>query len=397
MKPALQAPFAGGWILAITLLLAAAARAADSGDSLTLWYRQPATNWNSSLPIGNGRLGAMIFGGVEREHLQLNEDTLWAGGPYDPANTNALAALPEVRRLIFAGQFDAAAGLIASNMMAKPLWQMPYETVGDLFLEFPTNATVENYRRDLNLDTAVATISYQANGVHFKREMFASPVDQVIVVRLTADRPGQISFTARMDTPQRAAIETENGDTLVMSGTNGSSSGIAGALKYQARVRVLAKGGMVLGGEKMRPLTIAEGGFSPGVLSYRAISLNSINVIGADSATLLIAVATSYKNFHDVSDNPESIARGQIAIASIRPYKKLLAAHIAEHQRLFRRVELNLGETDAMKLPTDERITHFADGNDPQLADALFPVWPLSADFQFAPRRPAREFAGPLE
>jgi alpha-L-fucosidase 2 len=133
---------------------------------LSLWYRAPAEKWTEALPLGNGRLGAMVFGGVNREHLQLNEDTLWAGGPYDPDNTNALAALPEARKLVFDGKYDAAFTLISSKMMAKPVRQMPHETLGDLFLDFPANGTVENYRRDLNLDTAVATVSYTVNGVH---------------------------------------------------------------------------------------------------------------------------------------------------------------------------------------------------------------------------------------
>ena len=225
---------------------------------------------------------------------------------------------------------------------------MPYETVGDLFLEFPTPATVENYRRELNLDTAVAGVSYTANGVTFKREVFSSPVDQVIVVRLTASQPGQISFTAGMNTPQKATIQAEGGDTLVMRGVNGQSDGIKGALKFQARVRVLAQGGKISDGA------------------------DKISVTGADSATLLIAAATSYKNYHDVSGNPETIVKKQIADAGIKPFDRLLAAHVAEHQRLFRRVELNLGETDAMKLPTDERIRHFAGGKDPQLAALYF-------------------------
>jgi alpha-L-fucosidase 2 len=348
MKPALQTLLAGGFIFAITLVLATAGRAADSGNFLTLWYQQPATNWNSALPIGNGRLGAMIFGGVEREHLQLNEDTLWAGGPYDPDNTNALAALPEVRKLVFAGKFDSAASLIGSNMMAKPIGQMPYETVGDLLLEFPTNAAVENYRRDLNLDTAVASVSYTANGIHFNREIFSSPVDQVIVVRLTAGQLGQISFTAEMKTPQKAAIQTETRDTLVMSGVNGSAGGIRGALKFQARVRVLAQGGKISAGT------------------------DKISVTGADSATLLIAAATSYKNYHDVSGNPGAITQRQIAAAGKKDIDSLLAAHVAEHQRLFRRVALTLETDEPLKLPTDERIKNFAFGNDPQLAALYF-------------------------
>jgi alpha-L-fucosidase 2 len=175
---------ATGLVFATALFLSMTVLAADSTNSLTLWYRQPATNWTGALPVGNGRLGAMVFGGVEREHLQLNEDTLYAGAPYDADNTNAFAALPEVRRLVFAGRFDDAASMIGNKMMGIPIKQMPYETVGDLFLTFPTNATITDYRRDLNLDTAVESVSYTANGIHFKREIFSSPVDQVIVVRL---------------------------------------------------------------------------------------------------------------------------------------------------------------------------------------------------------------------
>jgi alpha-L-fucosidase 2 len=236
---------------------------------LTLWYRAPAKQWTEALAIGNGRLGAMVFGGSEREQLQLNEDTLWAGGPYTPDNTNALAALPEVRKLIFEGQYDQAASLIGKSMMAKPLSQMPYQTVGDLFLDFPGAGPVENYRRDLNLDTAIASVTHTANGVAFRQEVFSSPVDQVIVVRLTADKPGQISFVAGMKTPQQATISTEATDTLVMNGVNGGASDIKGALKFQARVRVLAQGGKT------------------------TVATNAILVSGADSATLLIAAATS--------------------------------------------------------------------------------------------------------
>ena len=323
-------------------------RAENFSGPLTLWYRTPATNWTSALPVGNGRLGAMIFGGVERERLQLNEDTLWAGGPYDPNNTNALAALPEVRRMIFAGKYDEAASLVASNMMAKPVRQMPYQTVGDLFLAFPTNGTVTDYHRDLNLDTAVATVSYTASGVRFKREIFSSPVDQVIVVRLTADKPGQISFTAGMNTPQAATMNTEAQDTLVMSGVNGEAYGIKGALKFQTRVRAIARGGKT------------------------SVGMSRLSITNADAVTLFIAAATSYKNYQDISGDPEAITKKQIAAAGEKSFARLLKSHVVEHQKLFRRVELNLGETDSMKLPTDERIAHFAGGHDPQLAALYF-------------------------
>src|SRR5580658_10219808 len=145
---------------------------AAQGQPLVLWYRQPAAKWVEALPLGNGRLGAMVFGGVPQERLQLNEDTLYAGGPYDPANPGALAALPEVRRLVFAGQYAEAQSLAGKTMMAKPLRQMPYETLGDLFLTFPATQSVTHYRRDLDLDTAIAHVSYVADGVAYHREIF---------------------------------------------------------------------------------------------------------------------------------------------------------------------------------------------------------------------------------
>src|SRR5262245_30149227 len=161
-------------------------------EPLSLWYRRPAKQWVEALPLGNGRLGAMVFGGVERERLQLNEDTLYAGGPYDPNNPEALAALPEARRLIFEGKYSAAHNLVGEKMMAKPLKQMQYQPVGDLLLDFPDSTTSSGYRRELNLDTAIARVVYTSNGATFTREVFSSPVDQVIVVRLTADKPERI-------------------------------------------------------------------------------------------------------------------------------------------------------------------------------------------------------------
>jgi hypothetical protein len=157
-------------------------------ESLCLWYRQPAREWVEALPVGNGRPGAMVFSGVARERLQLNEDTLYAGGPYDPTHPDALAALPEVRRLVFAGHYGPAVELVGDKLMARPLSQMPYQTVGDMFLDFPGMDTSTDYRRELNLDTAVAALTYRADGARFRREIFASPADEVIVIRLTADR-----------------------------------------------------------------------------------------------------------------------------------------------------------------------------------------------------------------
>jgi len=321
----------------------------ESGHPWLLWYAAPAslTNWTAALPVGNGRLGAMVFGGIERERIQLNEDTLWSGGPYDPVNTNALAALPEVRRLIFASQYAEAQTMAGQTMLGTPSRQMSYETVGDLFLSFPTNGAVTDYRRELDLDTAIARTTFTSDGVKFSREIFSSAVDQVVVVRLTADMPGKISFIAGMTTPQDATVKAD-GDTLIMDGVNGSGNGVKGALKFQARVRVLATGGTVSAG------------------------LDTLSISNADSVTLLIAAATSYKNYHDVSGDPEAIVKKQIRAAAKKSFDDLRSAHVANYQKLFRRVDLDLGGSDAMKWPTDERIKNFASGNDPQLAALYF-------------------------
>jgi alpha-L-fucosidase 2 len=315
---------------------------------LQLWYTQPAQHWTEALPIGNGRLAAMVFGGTSTEHLQLNEGTLWAGGPYDPVNPQAKSALPEVRNLIFFGKYNDAANLMSAKVMAKPLKQMPYESLGDLFLDFPKAAAVENYRRDLNLDTAVATTTFTANGVRFTRQIFSSPIYQVIVIRLTADKKGAISFTARMTTPQKAALTVEAADTLVMRGVNGDANGIKGALQFQARIRIVTEGGT----------TVATG--------------NMVTVTGANSAILLVAAATSYKSYKDVSGDPQAIVKAQLAAAGEKTFDKMLESHVIEHQRLFRRVSFELGNTGGANMPTDERIAHVADGNDPQLAVLYF-------------------------
>jgi alpha-L-fucosidase 2 len=336
-------------LIALILTLSSTITVAQPPDEpLSLWYLQPARQWVEALAVGNGRLGAMVFGGVAQERIQLNEDTLWAGGPYDPANPDALEALPKVRELIFAGRYREASNLISQKMMAKPLSQMPYECVGDLLLSFPDANGVTDYRRDLNLDTAVATVAYTIGSVRHTREVFSSPVDQVIVIRLKADKPGKIAFTAGMQTPQTASVTVESPNTLVMQGVNRGSSGIAGVLKYQARVAVSASGGQITPGD------------------------DQITVSGADSALLLIAAATSYKSYNDVTGDPEALTKETIAKAATKSFDSLLADHVAAHQKLFRRVTLDLGTTAAASRPTDERIRDPNKANDPQLAALYF-------------------------
>jgi alpha-L-fucosidase 2 len=309
-----------------------------------LWYDKPASNWNEALPVGNGRLSAMVFGGATQERLQLNEGTIWAGGPYDPVNPQAKEALPEVRKLVNEGKYREAARLLSARVMSKPLSQMPYQTAGDLLMSFAGTTNIANYRRELSLDTATATVRYTSEGVRYTREVFANAPDNVIVVRLTADRPGKISFVAGLRTAMRANGETEEDDTLVLSGTGGDAGGIKGQLTYQVRVKVMAKGGKT------------------------AIESGKLSVTNANEATLLITAATSYKKFDDVSGDPQAITKKQLTAAAKKSFAKLRDAHLKDYQTLFRRVTIDLGQTEAMALPTNVRIQKFAEGNDPQLA-----------------------------
>jgi alpha-L-fucosidase 2 len=335
--------------------------AAPAGDEANvLWYDKPAVKWEEALPVGNGRVSAMIFGGANQERLQLNEGTLWAGGPYDPVNPEAKAALPEVRQLVNDGKYREAARLISAKVMAKPLGQMPYQTVGDLLLTFSGSTNTENYRRELNLDTATATTSYASDGVRYTREVFANAPDNVIVVRLTADKKGALSFTAGMRTPQKAVVSVEGGDTLVMRGVNGDSQGVKGALKFEARVELVVEGGFVSVLGESSPASMLPG-------QGQHLTVNK-----ADSVTFLIAAATSYKKFDDVSGDPESLVKKQLAAAAKKSFAKLRDAHLKDYQALFRRVTIDLGQTDAMKLPTDVRIQRFAEGNDLQLASLYY-------------------------
>jgi alpha-L-fucosidase 2 len=325
-------------------------------SNLSLWYRRPAdTEWVRALPVGNGRLSAMVFGGVVNERLQLNEDTLWAGAPYDPVNPDAKDALPEVRRLLAAGQYADAARLASQKVMAKPLAQMPYQTLGDLMLTFPAADAVENYRRDLDLKTATTHVSYIMNGVAYTREVFASAPDQVIVVRLTADKPGQISFEARLQTPQRATVQVASNGDLVMQGMNGDGRGttaagkaLNGALRFESRVRMLTTGGT------------------------RSSSASAVSVRGANAVTLLIAAATSYRNYQDVSGDPAASVVGALGRAAGKTIDNLRATHVRDYQQLFDRVALDLGSSTTDNRPTDERVRNYASGGDEAFAALYF-------------------------
>ena len=309
-------------------------------EPLTLWYRKPATKWETeALAIGPGRLGGMVFGGVDRERIQINEESVWDGEYIDRNNPKSLKALPEVQRLLFEGKNKKAKDLAAESMLGVPHRIKSYQTLCDLLFDFPDAKTVANYRRDLDLTTGIARTSYKVDGVTYVREVFISEPDQVIVIRLTSDKSSKIDFTARFDRRDAQTTEGPN-NSLILRGKLG--------VNYEAQLVPRVKGGSVL--TKDGKLIISE----------------------ADEVTLLVNGATSYNHAEDVTGDATARCEKPLKEALEKPYKQLRADHIADHQNLFNRVQLDLGSTDAIKLPTDERLKAVRRGaHDPQL-EALY-------------------------
>jgi len=330
---------------------------------LKMWYDKPASEWNHSLPVGNGRLGAMVFGGTEVEHIQLNEETLWSGGPYDPTREGGAEALPEIQRLLFAGDFERAHDLFGRTMMGVPYEQMKYQPLGDLWLSFPGHDSATDYRRELDLDDAIVRVSYVVDGVTFVREVFSSAVDQILVVHMTADRPGALSFSTELHgvrNPDHSNYGTDyfqwDGlppDGLRITGKSSEYLGIEGKIRYEARVQARSDGKIW-------------------------VDYKTLHVDDATEATLVLAAATNFVNYHDVSGSAnERVARVLKRVDS-RGYRDIRADHIAEYRSFFDRVRLRIGpegtaagtEAGAVAgaLPTDERIARFATHPDPGLA-----------------------------
>ncbi len=346
---------------------------AETKSSSMLWYRRPASRWIEALPLGNGRLAAMVFGGTAAERIQLNEETVWSGGPYDPTNPKGKEALPEIRRLVFAGEYLKAHRLFGRTMFGVAIPQMQYQPLGDLWLTFPGQShalrrqlqsktdmarvvpnPVTDYRRQLDLDEAIVTVSYRADNVTFRRETFVSSVDQVIVVRLTADQPRKISFSAALiagNSEQRdgdARYDAVPPNELVVRGRAMSDEGVESQLQYWTRAKILAEGGAITALEC------------------------TLDVAEADAVTIITAAGTSFVDPKDVSRNPEPRIREQIEAAAAKSYPDLRRDHVVEHQRLFRRVYLNLGSSKSDSVPTDERLAKFQETNDPDLAALYF-------------------------
>ncbi|MFI5927743.1 glycosyl hydrolase family 95 catalytic domain-containing protein [Micromonospora sp. NPDC051543] len=320
-----------------------------AANDMALWYDEPAgTDWLRALPIGNGRLGAMVFGNVDTERLQLNEDTVWAGGPYDSANTRGAANLAEIRRRVFADQWTSAQDLINQTMMGNPGGQLAYQPVGNLRLAFGSASGASQYNRTLDLTTATVTTTYVLNGVRYQREVFASAPDGVIVLRLTADRANSITFNATFDSPQRTTMSSPDAATIAVDGISGAMEGVNGSVRFLALAYAAVTGG-----------TVSSSG-------------GTLRVSGATSATVLISIGSSYVNYRTVNGDYQGIARTRLSAARGASYDQLRSRHLADYQALFNRVTIDLGRTAAADQPTDVRIAQHGSTNDPQFSALLF-------------------------
>jgi alpha-L-fucosidase 2 len=321
---------------------------AQNSSLLKLWYNQPASQWVEALPVGNGRLGAMVFGNPSQERIQLNENTVWAGQPHRNDNPDAKEALAKVRQLIFTGKYKEAQDLVNQKFISRNSQGMPYQTAGNLNLSFPGHENYTNYYRELNIETAVTSSRYDVGGVTYNREIFASFPDQVIIFRITASKPGKINFIASMNHPAPVNITTEGNDKLIMSGVTGDCDAVKGAVTFQAQVKIITEGGAV------------------------SATDTSIIVNHADAAILYISITSSFINYNDISANAAERANACLQRALKNDYEQALKNHIADYQRYFNRVSIDLGVTGSVKNPTHVRIEQFAQANDPQLVALCF-------------------------
>jgi alpha-L-fucosidase 2 len=321
---------------------------AQSNSELKLWYDKPAAIWNEALPLGNGRLGAMVFGDPAVERLQLNEETIWAGSPNSNAHTKSIKALPIVRQLIFDGKFDEAQELATQDIMSQTNDGMPYQTFGSVYISFPGHQKYSNYYRDLDIANATAKVKYTVNGVEFTREILTAFSDQVIAVKLSASKPGQITCNVFMNSPIDKTVAASDGDQILLSGIGTNFENQKGKVKFQGRLIAKNKGGEVSS--------------SNGILSINK----------ADEVTLYISIATNFKNYQDISEDEVAKSKGYLAKAETKDFENIKKDHIAYYQKFFNRVSFDLGTNELAKKPTNERIRDFSKQFDPQLASLYF-------------------------
>lgn len=322
------------------ILLILVSLTTQAQQQLKLWYKQPANkSWTSALPIGNGRLGTMVYGNPALECLQLNKATVWSGSPNRNDNPDALASLPEIRKLIFEGRQREAQALSGKTMESKKSMGQKFQPVGSLYVSFPGHENYTDYYRELDIDKAITSTSYTVDGVKYTREVFASIPAQVIAVKLTADKPGKLTFNAYFQSPQTSQRQIQP-NKLILTGTTQDHEGVKGMVKFQSSVQIKHEGGKA------------------------ANTDTSINIINATSATLYISIASNFVNYHDISADEKQRCEDYLTTALKKNFIQLRQEHIAAYPKYFNRVKLDLGKGDNQQ-PTDVRLKQFASTHDP--------------------------------
>lgn len=319
-----------------------------SKSSMKLWYNKPSGKvWESALPVGNGKLGAMVYGNVQTEKIQLNEHTLWSGSPNRNDNPMALDSLEVIRKLIFEGKQKQAENLANKVIISKQSHGQIFGPAGEVHLSFPGHDNYTNYYRELDLERAVAKANYTVAGVNYTREVIASLAERVIAIRLTASRRGSISFTASFSTSQpNVKVQTLRSRQLTFAGTTIDHEGVKGMVRYKGIAQFNPEGGEISSAD------------------------TSITVKNADAVTIYISIATNLNNYLDISANENDRAASYLKSASRQDFSKVLKDHISAYQKYFNRVNINLGVTEASsaRLPTNERLKNFSLTNDPEFA-----------------------------
>ena len=332
------------------LLIAATANYSQSNRSLKMWYNQPSgTTWENALPIGNGRLGAMVYGNVDTETIQLNEHTLWSGSPNRNDNPLILDSLAEMRKLIFDGKQKEAEAMANRTIISKTSQGQMFEPAGNLRLVFDTYKNYTGYYRELDIEKAIQKTSYKIGDVVYSREVLASFPDRVIVMHLTASKPHSVTFTTLFSTPQpKAKVTTTSNKELTIAGTVIDHEGVEGKVRFKGIVRMK---------------------LDEGTLSANDTSLM---VKDANAVTIYISVATNFNNYQDISGDENERAAAYLNKAYSKSFATISKAHVEAYQNYFNRVKVDLGTTQAAKLPTDERLKNFNSTNDPQFATLYF-------------------------
>lgn len=343
--------------LLITLVTLVSLSCSSQNGDLKLWYDAPARQWTDALPLGNGRLGAMVFGTPAQERIQINEETIWGGGPHNNVNYAAKDGLEQIRTALWEGRRSDAQALCDEYISSKSAHGMPYQTAGSLMLDFDGITDFTDYYRELDIDKAVTLTRFKANGTEYTRQCFVSFPDQVIVMHLTASAKGALTFKARYDLPyredriiSRSAQVTGKQAVMTVSCKGDDHEGIEGKIRFTDKTLIVPEGGQMKADD------------------------NAIAVSGANAVTIYISIGTNFVNYQSVSGDENKEADSHLApfLKGKVKYDKMLAAHIKAYQKQFNTVTLDLGTNEQAKLPTDQRVAQFASTFDPQLVTLYF-------------------------